>query len=98
MVRHLLLVRFKADATDDALAALQAAFMAMVNKVSGVVEVEWGKNNSPEHKNKGYSHCIMMTFSDLIARDNYLPDPAHSALKIIFRPLIDDIIVFDYSF
>jgi len=97
MVRHLLLVRFKADASADALTALQTAFMAMVNKVTGLISVEWGENNSPEDKNRGYTHCIMMTFSSLVARDNYLPDPAHSALKVIFRPLIDDIIVLDYS-
>ncbi|MFT6985958.1 MAG: hypothetical protein ACJAT7_001779 [Psychromonas sp.] len=98
MIRHLLLVRFKADATADSLQRLQAAFMEMPNNVQGLAAVEWGENNSPENKNKGYTHCIMMTFSDHLARDNYLPDPAHSALKILFRPLIDDIVVLDYSF
>ncbi len=97
MIRHVLLVRFKTDATPQSLARLEAAFTEMPSKVDGLDAVEWGENNSPENKNKGYTHCILMTFADENARDNYLPHPLHSALKEIFRPLLDDIVVLDYS-
>ncbi|MFT5674302.1 MAG: hypothetical protein ACI808_000217 [Paraglaciecola sp.] len=53
--------------------------------------------SSPENINKGFTHCIMMTFADEQGRDNYLPHPEHNALKKLFRPVLEDIIVLDYS-
>ncbi len=97
MIRHILLVRFKSDASAQSIAELRAAFEAMPSQVEGVTAVEWGENNSPEGKNKGFTHCIMMTFADEKGRDNYLPHPEHNELKKIFRPILEDIIVLDYS-
>lgn len=97
MIRHILLVRFKADASARAIEDLRVAFEAMPSLVEGVAAVEWGENDSPENKNKGYTHCIMMTFADEKGRDNYLPHPEHNALKTLFRPVLEDIIVLDYS-
>jgi len=69
----------------------------MPNKVEGVISVEWGINDSPENKNKGYTHTVLMTFLDEKGRQNYLPHPEHEALKDIFIPLLEDIVVFDYQ-
>ena len=38
-----------------------------------------------------------MTFTNEQARKNYLPHPEHEALKKVFVPLLDDIVVFDYQ-
>ncbi|GAL21185.1 stress responsive alpha-beta barrel domain protein Dabb [Vibrio maritimus] len=38
-----------------------------------------------------------MTFRDEAGRQNYLPHPEHNALKKVFRPILEDIVVFDYS-
>ena len=97
MIRHILLVRFKPDASSQAISAVQAAFQSMPLKVEGIVDVEWGTNNSPENKNQGFTHCVLMTFSGEEERNNYLPHPEHNALKEIFIPVLDDIIVLDYS-
>ncbi|EDP59593.1 Dabb family protein [Vibrio sp. AND4] len=97
MIRHILLIKFKTSATDEKIQQLMGLFEAMPDKVEGVSEVEWGKNNSPEGKNKDYTHVVMMTFADEAGRQNYLPHPEHDALKDIFRPLLEDIIVFDYK-
>ena len=98
MIRHILFVRFKSDASLQSIAEVQAAFKEMPSKVEGIVDVEWGENNSPENKNKGFTHCILMTFISENARDNYLPHPEHSALKEVFGAILDEIIVLDYSF
>lgn len=97
MIRHILLIKFKDSAKRPQIDELQAFFDAMPNKVDGVVSVEWGINDSPEHKNKGYTHSVLMTFSDEKGRQNYLPHPEHEALKDIFIPLLEDIVVFDYQ-
>ena len=97
MIRHILLIRFKSDANQEAIDAVQAAFLAIPSKIDGVVSVEWGENDSPENKNQGFTHCVLMTFADEDGRSRYLPHPEHEALKSIFQPTLDDIIVFDYS-
>ena len=97
MIRHILLIKFKETAEPAKVAELRALFEAMPNKVEGVVSVEWGVNDSPEGKNKDYTHSVVMTFADEAGRQNYLPHPEHNALKQVFRPLLEDIIVFDYQ-
>ncbi|MEF1328275.1 Dabb family protein [Vibrio sp. M260121] len=97
MIRHILLIKFQASATSDKIQHLQELFEAMPKKVEGVTDVEWGLNNSPEGKNKDYTHAVMMTFTDEAGRQNYLPHPEYDVLKEVFRPLLEDIIVFDYE-
>ena len=97
MIRHILLIQFKDDTNPLQVEELKQSFLSMPNTIDGVGHVEWGLNNSPEGKNKHYTHCVMMTFSDEAGRQRYLPHPAHDALKNIFRPILEDIIVFDYT-
>jgi len=97
MIRHLLLIRFTTDATQQQIGKVETLFRGIPAKVDGVVSVEWGANNSPEGKNQGYTHAVLMTFADEAGRENYLPHPAHDTLRAIFKPLVEDIIVFDYT-
>lgn len=97
MIRHVLLIKFKESAEAAEVEKLRALFEAMPEKVEGVVSVEWGLNDSPENKNQGYTHAVLMTFADEAGRQNYLPHPEHEALKLVFSPLLEDIVVFDYQ-
>lgn len=97
MIRHVLLIKFKQSATPAAINELEALFAAIPQQVEGVLAVEWGLNDSPEGKNQGYTHCVFMTFANAQGRQNYLPHPAHERLKAVFQPLLEDIVVFDYS-
>lgn len=97
MIRHILLIKFKEDAQPADLDAVKAAFYGIPEKIDGVTDVEWGENNSPEGKNEGFTHCVFMTFRDAAGRDEYLPHPEHKALGTIFRPVLEEIIVFDYT-
>ena len=97
MIRHILLIKFKDASLPDEIDKLKSLFESMPKKIEGVISVEWGTNDSPEGMNKGYTHCVLMTFSDEAGRQNYLPHMEHDALKAVFAPLLDDIIVFDYT-
>ncbi len=97
MIRHILLIKFKSTATTNEINELRASFKSMPSKIDGVHSVEWGLNNSPEGKNKGYTHLVLMNFEDEAGRENYLPHPEHDELKKIFRPILEDLVVFDYT-
>ena len=97
MIRHILLIKFNNSATPAQIGELQKAFESISNKIEGIISVEWGINNSPEGKNNGYTHSVLMAFADNAARERYLPHPEHVALQLLFHPILDDIVVFDYQ-
>lgn len=97
MIRHILLVEIIPEACPEQIDAVKHAFLQIPEQIEGVTHVEWGVNDSPEGKNQAFTHCILMTFEDESARQTYLPHPQHEALKIIFRAIIKNLIVFDYT-
>jgi hypothetical protein len=97
MIRHIILIKFKSTAKENEINDLKASFESMPSKIEGVHSVEWGFNDSPELKNKGYTHVVLMNFIDDAGRNNYLPHPEHAELKKLFRPILEDLIVFDYT-
>lgn len=97
VVKHILLVKFTAQTSSQDLTSLEHAFYQLQSDIAGIESVEFGENNSPEGLSKDYSHAILITFSDVAARDAYLTNSFHETLKVFFVPMIDDIIVFDYS-
>ncbi|WP_028670821.1 Dabb family protein [Saccharospirillum impatiens] len=96
MIRHILLIAFKSFVEPSQIAEVRQLFEAIPEKVPGVLTVEWGVNDSPENLNRGYTHSVLMTFADEQGRQTYLPHAEHDALKRVFTPLLQDIVVFDY--
>ncbi len=97
MIRHILLFNFNDIACSTEIEKLRLLFESMPEKVEGVLEVEWGLGDSPENKNQGYTHSVLMTFANEAGRQNYLPHPEHEALKLVFGRLLGDLVVFDYQ-
>ncbi len=97
MIRHILLIQFKAGSQPSDIENVKKEFLAIPSNIKGVVSVEWGENDSPENLNRGFTHCVLMTFKDEDSRNNYLPHPHHEALKKIILPFLEDIIVFDFT-
>lgn len=97
MIRHILLIEIIPEACPEQIDTVKHAFLQIPEQIEGVTHVEWGVNDSPEGKNQAFTHCILMTFEDESARQVYLPHPQHEALKVIFRAIIKNLIVFDYT-
>jgi hypothetical protein len=76
-IRHVVVFKYKPDATPAQIAQVTAAFRALATTVPGIVSFEDGVNNSPEGKNQGFTHVYVVTFKDAAARDAYLPHPEH---------------------
>jgi quinol monooxygenase YgiN len=96
VLRHLVLLRFKADAPVEGVAGIERAFVALREQIDGVRDLEWGTDVSPEGLAKGFTHAFLLTFDDAAARDAYLPHPAHQAFVAQLKPLLDDVLVIDY--
>jgi Stress responsive A/B Barrel Domain len=97
MLRHLVLLKFKPDTAPATIADITAAFRALPAAIDTVRALESGTDVSPEGLARGYTHAFLLTFDDAAGRDHYLPHPAHQAFVARLQPLLDDVLVLDYT-
>lgn len=97
-VRHVVVFKYKPEATEAQIAEVTTAFRALKEKIPGILAFEHGINNSPEGHNKGFTHVYLLTFEDAAARDAYLPHPEHEAFGALLGRLgiLEDVFVVDY--
>lgn len=96
VLRHVVLFKFKENASKADIAKVEAAFSALPSKIPQIVSYEWGLNNSPEGLNKGFTHCFFLTFHSEEDRAIYLPHPDHKAFGALLTPHLEDVTVVDY--
>ncbi len=96
VLRHVVMFKFKEDASKDDIRKVREAFSALPSKIPQIVDYEWGTNNSPEGLNKGFTHIFFLTFNSEEDRAVYLPHPAHKAFGELLGPYLDDVMVMDY--
>ncbi len=95
-LRHVVLFKFKPEATKEQIQEIVAGFQALPKKVDGVTAFEWGTDNSPEGLAEGFTHCFVVTFKDTKSRDAYLPHTAHKEFVAILLPRLEKVLVVDY--
>ena len=93
---HVVSLKFKDGASQEQIHEVEEAFAALKSKVPGVRTLHYGTNVSPEHLNKGYTHCFVLTFDSQKDRDAYLVDPAHKAFGKTLGPVMGDVMVIDF--
>ena len=96
MLYHVVAIKFKPDAKPEQIKAVETAFAELKTKVPGVTSLNWGTNVSPEQKNKGFTHCFVLTFASDKERDTYLTHPAHKAFGKVLGPIVGDVMVIDF--
>ena len=98
-VRHVVVFRYKPDASPEKIQQVTAALTALKDKIPGILSMEHGVNNSPEKLNQGFTHVFQVTFTNAAARDAYLPHPAHKAFGTLLGSLgiLDAVFVVDYT-
>jgi len=95
-LRHIVLFKFKEDATEAEIANVEEVFADLPDKINEIKGFEWGINNSPENLNKNFTHGFLLTFDSEEGRDIYLPHPDHKAFVEIVSPILEDVFVLDY--
>jgi hypothetical protein len=98
-VRHIVIFKYKPDATEAQINQITQEFLGLENKIPGIIDIEYGVNNSPEGLNQDFTHIYMLTFESVEARDAYLPHPEHKKFGELVGQLgiIDEVFVVDYS-
>ena len=96
VLRHVVMFKFKDGADPAGIKKVEDAFRALPSKIKEIKSIEWGKNNSPENLNQGFTHCFFVTFSSEQDRAIYLPHPDHKEFGKILGPYLDKVLVVDY--
>jgi hypothetical protein len=99
LVRHVVVFKYKATATEAQIAEVTAGFRAMKDKIPGIVSFEHGKNHSPEKLDQGFTHVYLVTFKSAAARDAFLPHPDHQKFKDLLTRLgvVESVFVVDFD-
>ena len=101
MIRHIVLMKCKAEATQEQLDDMFNTLGGLVESIPGILAFEGGVNNSPEHIARGYTHGFTMDFADEDTRERYLPHPEHEAAKekmgVVLEDCDDRVLVLDFS-
>jgi lysophospholipase L1-like esterase len=96
MLRHVVLFKFKDDASKEQVKGVTDAFSALPGKIDSIKAFEWGTDVGVENLAQGFTHCFIVTFADEKGRDAYLPHAAHEDFKKIVGPVIDKVLVVDF--
>ena len=95
-LNHVVSFKFKAAASPDDIKKVEQAFAALKKQIPEIVTLEWGTNVSQEKKDKGFTHCFILTFKTQKDLDTYIHHPDHKAFGKIVGPVVDDVFVIDF--
>ena len=102
MIRHIVLLPFKDELSDDVCMELLEGLGQLQKEIPEIKSFSCGKNNSQENLDRGYLFGFVMEFLTKEDRDIYLNHSAHVnyAMDKIIPNLVNGMnspIVFDYD-
>src|ERR1035437_8019116 len=80
-LQHVVCFKFKSTATAQDIKQVEQAFQALKQKIPQIVTLEWGTNVSKEKRDKGFTHCFILSFKSEKDRDAYIEHPEHKASR-----------------
>ena len=97
MIEHILLIRWKEDASPEAIENAVAEMRQLKSKIPGIVDLSCGTNFSDWAK--GYTHGLVVRFTDRAALEAYGTHPDHQrVVQTVITPIRADILSLDYEF
>ena len=95
-LQHVVSFKFKAGAAAADIKKVETAFEALKQKIPEVMALEWGTNVSKEKKDKGFTHCFILSFKSEKDLETYIAHPDHKAFGKIVGPVVEDAFVIDF--
>jgi hypothetical protein len=103
VLKHLVMYKFKPEATPEQVQEVVTAFLGLRDKVNAnagapgiVLNIEHGLNTSTEGKSDGLTHIFVVTFQNEAGLAAYLKHPAHDAYVQVVKDRREKVVVFDY--
>jgi hypothetical protein len=96
MIEHIVLFRWTDAATPEAKANVITELRKLKGKIPGIVDLSCGENFSD--RAKGYTHGLVVRFTDRAALQAYGPHPEHQrVVQNLIKPIAADILALDYE-
>ncbi len=95
-LHHVVAFKFKDGTTKEQIKQVEDAFRDLPKKITEIQAYEWGTNVSQENRNKGCTHCFILTFKTEKDRDIYINHPAHKEFGKLVGPVVADVFVIDF--
>ena len=95
-LQHVVSFKFKSSAAPEDIKKVEDGFRALKGKIPQIEKLEWGTNVSKEKRDKGFTHCFIVTFKSENDRDTYIAHPDHKAFGKTLGPVLEDVFVIDF--
>ncbi len=95
MITHVVMIRFRAGVTDEAIRAIEQRIAALAGRIPGLESMETGRNFSPEERAMDLVLIARLTTREALA--GYAIHPEHLAVIDALKPLADYTKVVDYE-
>lgn len=96
MIEHIVLFRWKPEATEEQVAAGMDGLRGLKGSIPGIAALACGADFSG--RAQGYTHALVIRFSDRASFDAYGPHPAHRAvIETYLKPILEGVIDFDFE-
>ena len=97
MIEHIVLFRWTEQASEEAKNQVIMELRGLRGKIPGIVNLSCGANFSD--RSKGYTHGLVVRFTDRAALEKYGPHPEHQrVVQTFINPIRADILALDYEF
>jgi hypothetical protein len=96
MVEHILLMRWTEQASQEAIESVLSELRGLKTKIGGIADLSCGANFS--ERAKGYTHGLVIRFTDRAALEAYFPHPEHRrVVQNVIGPIRADTLILDYE-
>lgn len=96
MIMHLVLFKWKDEASPEAINAVMDALQGMKGKIPEILELSCGENFS--ERSQGFQHGLVVQLSDRTALDSYAKHPDHQEIvQTLIKPIVADVLALDYE-
>jgi len=96
MIKHVVLMKFKPEVTEDQVDDLDRSLDALPGAIPEILSYDFGRD--VVHSERSFDFGLVSSFSDLEALKRYQEHPDHQAILGKLTSLCDQIIVVDFTF
>ncbi|MHC1743152.1 MAG: Dabb family protein [Syntrophobacteraceae bacterium] len=95
MLKHVVFMKFKPEATEDAIQDLEESLAALPGAIPEIKQYEFGRDVL--HTERSYDFALVSAFENLDALKRYQVHPDHVVVLNKVRALVESILAVDFE-